>query len=68
MDIIALIVAIIGALNWGLIGLFNFDLVATLFGGQMSLISRIIYSAVGVAGLWCITILIRRISEKRDVE
>ena len=68
MDIIALIVAIIGALNWGLIGLFNFDLVATLFGGQMSLISRIIYSAVGVAGLWCITILIRRISEKSDVE
>lgn len=58
VDKIALILAIIGALNWGLIGLFSFDLVASICG-QMSMISRIIYSLVGAAGLWCITLLFR---------
>ncbi|AYV67586.1 MULTISPECIES: DUF378 domain-containing protein [Niallia] len=48
---IALILTIIGAINWGLIGFFQFDLVATLFGGQGSVISRIIYGLVGIAGL-----------------
>lgn len=48
---IALVFTIIGALNWGLIGLFQFDLVASLFGGQSSGLSRIIYSIVGLAGL-----------------
>ena len=67
MDNTALCLAIIGALNWGLIGLFGFDLVGALFGGQMSAISRIIFSLVGVAGLWCITILFKDIvSAKRD--
>lgn len=67
MDKTALCLAIIGALNWGLIGLFGFDLVGALFGGQMSAISRIIFSLVGVAGLWCITILFKDIvSAKRD--
>ena len=56
---IALILAIVGALNWGGIGLFGFDTVAFLFGGQMSVISRIIYGLVGLAGLWCITLLFR---------
>ncbi len=60
MDTLALILSIIGSLNWGLIGLFKFDLVAWIFGGQASVISRIIYGLVGLAGLWCITLLFRR--------
>ncbi|MBP3501206.1 MAG: DUF378 domain-containing protein [Clostridiales bacterium] len=59
IDRIALILVIIGALNWGSVGLFGFDCVAFLFGGQMSTLSRIIYSLVGIAGLWCITLLFR---------
>ena len=55
---IALALAIVGALNWGGIGLFGFDTVAFLFGGQMSLLSRVIYGLVGLAGLWCITLLV----------
>ena len=57
MDTLALLLVIIGALNWGLIGLFNFDLVAALFGGQTSFLSRIVYSLVGLAGLYSITFL-----------
>ena len=60
MDTIALILAIIGSVNWGLVGIFRFDLVAWIFGGQAAVISRIIYSLVGLAGLWCITLLFRR--------
>ena len=60
MDTIALILSIIGSLNWGLVSLFKFDLVAWLFGGQASVVSRIIYTVVGLAGLWCITFLFRR--------
>ena len=56
---IALILAIIGGLNWGSIGLFRFDLVAFLFGGSDSLISRIVYILVGVAAVWCISLLFR---------
>ena len=59
MDIISLLLVIIGAINWGLIGFFGFDLVAFLFGGQGALISRIIYALVGLAGLWCITFFFR---------
>ena len=51
---------IIGAINWLMIGLFGYDLVGALFGGQMAVMSRIIYSLVGLAGLWCITLLFRR--------
>lgn len=58
-DKIALVLAIIGALNWGLIGFFGFDLVAYLFGGQGAIISRIIYGLVGIAGIWCISLLFR---------
>jgi len=60
IDKIALILTIIGAFNWGLIGLFQFDLVAWIFGGQTALLSRIIYGWVGLAGLWCITLLFRK--------
>ena len=59
IDRIALILAIIGALNWGIVGLFRFDCVAFLFGGQTGAISRVIYALVGLAGLWCITMLFR---------
>lgn len=60
MDTIALILSIIGSLNWGLVGIFQFDLVAWLFGGQDAVISRIVYTVVGLAGLWCISLLFRR--------
>lgn len=60
MDTIALILTIIGAVNWGLVGIAKFDLVAWIFGGQTAMISRIIYTLVGLAGLWCITLLFRR--------
>lgn len=59
LDRIALILVVVGALNWGLIGLFGFDLVAFICGGQMAVISRVIYAAVGICGLWCISLLFR---------
>ena len=59
LDRIALILVIIGALNWGLIGLFGLDLVAFFCGGQMAVVSRIIYALVGLAGLWCVSLLFR---------
>ena len=58
-DRIALILVIIGALNWGAVGLFGLDLVAFICGGQMAVLSRIVYSLVGLAGLWCISLLFR---------
>jgi len=65
LDRLALILVIIGALNWGLIGLFQWDLVASLFGGQSALLSRVIYTLVGIAGAYCISLLFReRIQEK----
>ena len=63
IDRIALILAIIGGLNWGSIGLFRFDLVAYLCGGQTSTLSRVIYTLVGLAAVWCISLLFR----ERDV-
>ena len=60
MDTVALILSIVGSLNWGLVGIFKFDLVAWLFGGQASAMSRIVYTLVGLAGLWCITLLFRK--------
>ncbi|MBQ8213640.1 MAG: DUF378 domain-containing protein [Clostridia bacterium] len=59
MDRIALILTIVGALNWGSIGLFQFDIVAWICGGQSSLLSRIIYTVVGLAGIWCISLVFR---------
>ena len=59
--ILALI--IIGAINWGLIGFFRFDLVAAIFGGQLTAVSRIVYALVGLSGLWGLTVLFRRRSK-----
>lgn len=68
MDTIALILSIIGSLNWGLVALFKFDLVAWIFGGQDAVLSRIIYGLVGLAGLWCITLLFRKGRQAIDAE
>ena len=59
MDTLALLLSIIGCLNWGLVGIVQFDLVAWLFGGQGSVVSRIVYTVVGLAGLWCVSLLFR---------
>ena len=59
LDMIALILAIVGGLNWGLIGLFRFDLVAWIFGGQEAIISRIIYTVIALSSIWCISLLFR---------
>lgn len=61
---IALAIVIIGALNWGAIGLFSFDAVAWLFGGAGAIISRIVYTLVGIAGIWCIGLLFDRTRER----
>lgn len=60
LDRISLILVVIGAINWGAIGLFQFDLVAWLFGGQSAIISRIVYTLVALAGIWCLSLLFRR--------
>ena len=60
MDTIALILSIIGCVNWGLVGIFQFDLVAWLFGGSGSLFSRLVYTIIALAGLGCISFLFRR--------
>lgn len=62
VDIIALILIIVGGLNWGLIGLFNFNLVETIFGG-FSVISRIIYILVGIASLWGIKLIFDKVTD-----
>ena len=59
MDTLALIISIIGCLNWGLVGLFSFDLVAWLFGGAGALLSRIVYILVALSAVWCVTLLFR---------
>ena len=66
MDIIALILVIIGALNWGSIGLFQFDFVAWIGGGQDGTISRVIYTLVALAGIWCISLLFRERTPVRE--
>lgn len=63
LDRICLILVIIGGLNWGSIGLFQFDLVAWLFGGQSAIVSRIIYTLVALASIWCISLLFREREE-----
>ncbi|MBR4798884.1 MAG: DUF378 domain-containing protein [Clostridia bacterium] len=60
VDRIALLLVIIGAVNWGSIGLFGFDIVAWIFGGQGMLASRIIYSLVAISGLWLISLFFRK--------
>lgn len=60
LDRISLILVVIGAINWGAIGIFQFDIVAWIFGGQDAIISRIIYTLVALAGIWCLSLLFRR--------
>lgn len=60
MDMVSLILVIAGAINWGLVSLFKFDMVAWLFGGQTAGWSRLIYGIIALAGLWCITFLFRK--------
>ncbi len=59
IDKICLVLVVIGSLNWGLVGIFQFDLVAWLFGGTDAIISRIIYTVIALAGIWCISLLFR---------
>lgn len=59
LDKIALILSIVGGINWGLIGLFRFDLVAWIFGGSTSMVSRLVYTLVAIGALWCISLLFR---------
>lgn len=59
LDRLSLILVVIGAINWGSIGLFQFDIVSWLFGGQDAIISRIIYTVIALAGIWCISLLFR---------
>lgn len=65
LDRISLILVIIGAINWGSIGIFNFDIVGAIFGGQGSVLARIIFTIVGIAGLWAIGMLFK---ERNTVE
>ena len=59
IDRLALIITIIGALNWGSIGLFSFDIVAWICGGTATMATRVIYTIVALAGIWCISLLFR---------
>ena len=59
LDKISLVLVIIGAINWGSIGLFQFDIVAWIFGGADAVFSRIIYTLVALAGIWCVSLLFR---------
>ncbi len=67
MDRVALILAIIGALNWGSYGIFRFDFVGWMFGGMDSSVSRVIFTLVGLAGIWCISLLFRERDKVEDV-
>lgn len=66
MDRLALVIVIIGALNWLLLGLFQYDLVAAIFGGSSSFVSRTVYTIVGLAGLYSISLLFRESAPVRD--
>ena len=66
MDRIALALAIIGGLNWGSIGIFGFDVVSFLFGGANSALSRVVYTLVGLAAIWCISLLFRESDPVED--
>ena len=63
---ISFVLTIIGGLNWGSVGLFQFDLVAFACGGSASMISRIIYTIVGLSAVWCISLLFRDMSDKKN--
>jgi uncharacterized membrane protein YuzA (DUF378 family) len=60
LDRLALLLVVIGAINWGSVGLFQFDIVSWIFGGASSIVSRIIFTLVAIAGLWCISLFFRK--------
>ncbi len=66
LDRICLLLVIIGSLNWGLVGIFQFDVVAWIFGGSDALLARIIYTVIALAGIWCISLLFRSRGEVID--
>ena len=66
LDRIALILVVIGSLNWGSVGLFRFDIVAWMCGGAETILARIIYTVVALAGIWCISLLFRS-REKSEI-
>ena len=69
LDKIALFILLVGGINWGLVGLFGFDIIAWAFGGSASVMSRILYIVVALAAIWCISLFFRRneiISTGRD--
>ena len=66
VDRISLLLVILGAINWALVGIFQFDLVAYLFGGQGATVSRIIYTVIGAAGLWCVSLLFKDRDRDRE--
>ena len=68
LDRTSLVITIIGAINWLLVGLFRFDLVAYIAGGTDTVVARVIYTIVGIAGLWCISLLFREREPKQDRE
>lgn len=59
VDIIALILVIVGGINWGLVGILQFDLVAWIFGGQSAILARVVYTLVGISAIWCVSILMK---------
>ncbi|MBE6632036.1 MAG: DUF378 domain-containing protein [Ruminococcaceae bacterium] len=68
LDRLTLILLIVGGLNWGSIGLFKFDIVSWIFGSQTSLVSRVIFTLVGLCALWCISLLFRERNEVRSID
>jgi uncharacterized membrane protein YuzA (DUF378 family) len=66
LDRLSLALIIIGAINWLLVGLFNFDVVATLFGGQTAIVSKIVYSIIGIAGIYSASLLFRHPSRAEE--
>ena len=68
LDRISLFLVIVGALNWGSIGLFQFDLVSWICGGQDSLWARLIYTLVALAGIWCVSLLFRSKERQADMD
>ncbi len=67
-DKVSLLLVVVGAINWGLVGIFQFDAVAWLFGGSGSIISRIVYTVIAIAGVWCISLLFREYNDRPVVK
>ena len=68
MDRVSLILVILGALNWASIGIFGFDTISYIFGGVGTTLSRIVFSIIGLAGLWCVSMLFREREHRRMID